>query len=92
MHNQAEDAFTAANSEPTATIPRYALREALKNAEYAADEILTKLRGLQAQRDDHVRMAGEAQAGIDQLQTELNRRTRHVRTLAVAAASAESKA
>lgn len=97
MNHKAEGQTMAADStlsasEPAVTIPRYALNEAISNAERVADDILTKLREAEAQRDDHVRAAGEAQARIDALSTELNRRTRHVRRLLAAAASAESKA
>ena len=87
MHDKAEDRpfgdkCAGIASEPGVIIPRSALREALANAEHAAEDIHSQLRKLEIDRDNHVRRAGSTQELIDRLRIEADRRTSLVRRLA----------
>ena len=74
-----------AKRQPTVSIPRHALRIALRQAELAADEINAKLRDAEIERDQLARRLGVQQGIVDRLTGERDYRSLHVRSLEAAA-------
>lgn len=78
------DAPVASVATPGVTVSVHAARTALRMAEQAVDEINTRLREAEHERDFHARMVGEQQATVQRLTAEREFRTKHVRDLMAA--------
>lgn len=67
--------------EGSVMVPSYILRTAIANAERAASDMADKIRDAEAERDNYVRLAGNAQRETDRLRHEHASRTAHMRAL-----------
>lgn len=71
----------AGQAEPVTEVHRGTVRTALRLAEQAVDEINTRLREAETERNSHARSVGDLQQKVDRLTAEREYRTKHVREL-----------
>ena len=67
--------------EPGVAITWADYRQALKNAERAADEMMKHIESIEQQRNEFARQIGAMQETLDRLHREREETTRHVRML-----------
>ncbi len=81
MNPDYQTANTAERGLPKFAIPRHALRAALEMAENAVNEIVSRIRSAEQERDQLARRIGVQQDQIDRLNGEREYRSRLVRDL-----------
>ena len=73
--------MNAATITPYASLPKYVVRTALRQAEQAAEAISNQIVKAERERDELVRKLCATAESIERLRNEHNYRTKHVREL-----------